>query len=227
MEILPKDWIFLGPTDYEFKKYKLLSAGMKYQSMIRENRIYPVLSEIESHLESLYKFKYTIDENSSKLKKIKGIDLDTMSIEYENEHNDELEILKKISDDATSFLEKIYKDIRGKWRELEKCMALTQIPIRKSIYETGYVIVCTSSSMIYFYSFKKPAPKVDPKKFKIEYKFGPEEFSLSKISEFSESFREDPKVMVIRADIKKDLPIEDAVIPILSYKIFNYLQTGG
>ena len=67
MDILLKDWIFQGPIDYEFKKYKLLSAGMKYQSMIRENRIYPVISELESHLENLYKFKDTIDENSSKL----------------------------------------------------------------------------------------------------------------------------------------------------------------
>lgn len=226
MDILLKDWIFQGPIDYEFKKYKLLSAGMKYQSMIRENRIYPVISELESHLENLYKFKYTIDENSSKLQKIKGIDLDTMSIQYENEHNEELEILQKISEDATSFLEKIYKDVRGKWRELEKCMSITQIPIKKSVYTKGYVIICTSSIQ-YFYSFNKPNPKQDPKKFKIEYNFGPEDFNLEKISEFSESFREDPKIMVIRADVKKDLPIEDAIIPILSFKIFNYLQTGG
>lgn len=226
MEILQKDWIFSGPVDYEFKKYKLLSAGMKYQSMVRENRIYPVLSEIESHLESLYKFKYTIDENSSKLQKIKGIDLDTMSIEYENEHNEELEILKKIAEDATSFFEKIYKDVRGKWRELEKCMTITQIPDKKVVYSTGYVIVCTSS-LQYFYSFNKPILKQDPKKFKIEFNFGPEEFSLESISNFVEKYRDNPKVMIVRADIKKDLPLEDAIVPILSFKLFNYLQTGG
>lgn len=226
MEILQKDWIFSGPVDYEFKKYKLLSAGMKYQSMVRENRIYPILSEIESHLEALYKFKYTINENSFKLQKIKGIDLDTMSIAYENEHNEELEVLKKIAEDATGFFEKIYKDIRGKWRELEKCMAITQIPSKKLVYTSGYVIICTGKSQ-YFYSFNKPFLKQDPKKFKIEFTFGPEEFNLEKISDFVDKFKDNPKIMIIRADIKKDLPVEEAIIPILSYKIFNYLQTGG
>ena len=50
MDILDKNLLTSEPIDYEFKKYKLLSAAEAYQSLIRGNHINQVIEEIECHL---------------------------------------------------------------------------------------------------------------------------------------------------------------------------------
>ena len=158
MEILDDDWLTSQPIDYEFKKYKLLSAANKYQSLIKDGDIFPVLDEVEFHLDYLYKFKYKIDEITSRLRTLKGIDIDTMSLQYEynNANTDEINTIISISEDATVFFEKIYKDIRAKWRDTEKFINFTQIPEQKRVYVNGYLILCTSDKKYRIYSFIKP-----------------------------------------------------------------------
>jgi hypothetical protein len=158
MEILDNDWLTSQPIDYEFKKYKLLSAANKYQSLIKDGDIFPVLDEVEFHLDYLYKFKYKIDEITSRLRTLKGIDIDTMSLQYEynNANTEEINTIISISEDATVFFEKIYKDIRAKWRDTEKFINFTQIPEQKRVYVNGYLILCTIDKKYRIYSFVKP-----------------------------------------------------------------------
>jgi len=229
MDILDKNWLTSEPIDYEFKKYKLLSAAEVYQTLIRENHIYTVLEEIEYHLSNLYKFNSTIDEISNKLRVLKGIDIDTMSLSYEieNEANLELESLTALSKDAVTFLEKIHTDVRGKWRDVEKQIAFTQIPDRKAVYTEGYVILITKNSKQSVYKFTKPSDfRGSWKSFKLTEFEGEIQYSMSDISSFVEK-HDSTKTMIIRADVKKVFPLDTCLLPILSHKLFNYLKVGS
>ena len=229
MDILDKNWLTSEPIDYEYKKYKLLSAADMYQTLIRGNHIYQVLEEIEYHLSNLYKFNTTIDDISNKLKVLKGIDIDTMSLSYEieNDSNIELESLTVLSKDAITFLEKIHTDVRGKWRDVEKQIAFTQIPDRKAVYSSGYIILITKNSKQLIYKFTKPSDfKSSWKSFKLTQFVEEAPYSIDDISSFVEKY-DNTKTMIIRADVKKVFPLDTCIIPIVSHKLFNYLKVGA
>jgi hypothetical protein len=230
MEILDDDWLTSQPIDYEFKKYKLLSAANKYQSLIKDGDIFPVLDEVEFHLDYLYKFKYKIDEITSRLRTLKGIDIDTMSLQYEynNANTEEINTIISISEDATVFFEKIYKDIRAKWRDTEKFINFTQIPEQKRVYVNGYLILCTTDKKYRIYSFVKPGSILTNwKDFKFELFKDADDYSIEKISDFVTIVGiNEPSRIHIRADIKKSFPLETCLLPITRYKLFNYLKTN-
>ena len=89
MDILDKDWLFSEPIDYEYKKYKLLSAINKYGSLIKEDNLYSFLLEIENRLEEIYKYKYEKNVLDDRMKILKGIDIENMSLLYEYPENSE------------------------------------------------------------------------------------------------------------------------------------------
>lgn len=230
MEILDNDWLTSQPIDYEFKKYKLLSAANKYQSLIKDGDIFLVLDEVEYHLDYLYKFKYKIDEISSRLRTLKGIDIDTMSLQYEynHENSEEINTIISISEDATVFFEKIYKDIRSKWRDTERFINFTQIPEQKRVYINGYLILCTIDKKYRIYSFDKPTEMLSNwKDFKFKLFSDVENYSIEKISDFVAivGLNENSRIC-IRADIKKAFPLDTCLLPIIRHKLFNYLKTN-
>lgn len=228
MEILNKDWLTSQPIDYELKKYKLLSAGKKYQSLINNFDLFPVLDEIESHLEYLYKFKYKIDEIDNNLKVLKGIDIDTMTILYEKSEDTELDTIINISEDATVFFEKIFKDVRGRWRDVEKFINFSQIPERRSVYAKGYMILCDYDKTYSIYEFQKPSPtQKEWKDFKLTLIKDKDPYVLEIIGDFiTNTGISEPSSIFIRADIKKEFPLDSCLFPISKFKLFNYLKTG-
>lgn len=228
MEILNKDWLTSQPIDYELKKYKLLSAGKKYQSLINNFDLFPVLDEIESHLDYLYKFKYKIDEIDNNLKILKGIDLDTMSILYEKSEDTELDTIINISEDATVFFEKIFKDVRGRWRDVEKFINFSQIPERRSVYSKGYMILCDYDKTYSIYEFQKPSStQKEWKDFKLTLIKDKDPYVLETIGDFiTNTGISEPSSIFIRADIKKEFPLDSCLFPISRFKLFNYLKTG-
>jgi len=228
MEILNKDWLNSQPIDYELKKYKLLSAGKKYQSLINGYELFPVLDEIEAHLDFLYKFKYKIDEIDNNLKILKGIDIDTMSLLYEKSNDTDLETIASISEDATIFFEKIYKDIRGRWRDVEKFINFTQIPDRRSVYSKGYMILCDYDKTYSIYEFHKPSSsQKEWKDFKLILIRDKEPYILENVGEFvTNTGISEPSSIFVRADIKKQFPLDSCLFPISKFKLFNFLKTG-
>lgn len=228
MEILNKDWLTSQPIDYELKKYKLLSAGKKYQSLINNFDLFPLLNEIESHLEYLYKFKYKIDEIDNNLKVLKGIDIDTMTILYEKSEDTELDTIINISEDATVFFEKIFKDVRGRWRDVEKFINFSQIPERRSVYSKGYMILCDYDKTYSIYEFQKPSStQKEWKDFKLTLIKDKDPYVLEIIGDFiTNTGISEPASIFIRADIKKEFPLDSCLLPISKFKLFNYLKTG-
>lgn len=117
MDVLDSNWLFSEPIDYEHKKYKLLSALKKYSVLIKADELYDVLIEIENRLEDLYKYKYEKNILDDRMKVLKGIDVDNMSLLYDYPENSEyLQIIENLSDESIELLEKLYRFLRDKWR---------------------------------------------------------------------------------------------------------------
>ena len=82
MDILDKNWLTDTPFDYELKRYKLLAGIQKLNAIIKGGHLYEALTEVEKQLEDLYRLKNQKNEIDDRLKVLKGINLDTMSLEY-------------------------------------------------------------------------------------------------------------------------------------------------
>ena len=84
MTKLSKNWITEKNIDFEYKQYVLLAYLSEVNAFFRENKLYPKFAELMDH----YKQLVAIKENKQHLissfpRRIKGIDLAKLKIEYE------------------------------------------------------------------------------------------------------------------------------------------------
>jgi hypothetical protein len=228
MNVLDKNWLLSEPIDYELKKYRLLSALKKIGSLIKDDDLYDVLLEIEDHLEDLYKYKYEKNILDDRLKVLKGIDIDNMSLLYEYpENSDQLQVIDVLCDESIELLEKLYKFLREKWRINSKFIAYTSIPTKKLLWDNAVLYVINHDKIVTVYNFNRPS-RLDDDWKKLNFEFVKEfPYELSTLSENVSSISVlNPKTQCIRADVKKDLPFENCLIPIIKYNIFNSIKKG-
>lgn len=228
MDILNKKWLDSEPHDYEFKRYTLLAAINKYESLIKQNILAPVLEEIEIHLENLYRFQHQKDLLDDKMKVLVGIDIDNMQLEYEYpENSEDMEDMVRVANDAVYLFEKLYKTLRERWRDHEKSIHLTYIPDKKLVFDSGYFIIIDYNNNLIIYSFDKPTSMHDNwKKFQIKY-VDTMEFSMKALTDYVTQIGiDEPNKAVIRCDFEKTLPFEDCALPISKFALFHKLKHG-
>ena len=228
MEILAKDWLESEPHDYEYKRYKLLAAANIFGSLIKDNQLSGVLSEIEIHLENLYKFQHEKDLLDDRMKVLKGIDIDNMELEYEYpELSPELECVVHLSSDAVLVFEKLYKALRERWRENEKSVELTHVPSKNPIYTHGYLLVIDYDTNILIYKFEKPSRLNDNwRNFKLKH-IDTIPYTLEALSNYVSSIvAAEPKATLVRCDFKKKMPYDECALPLTQFKLFHNLKIG-
>lgn len=232
MEIFDKYWLTTGPFDYELKYYKLLAAIKEIDSLVAAKSLYTAIREVELQLEKLYSIKYNKDLIELKHRKITGIDIDNMELAYEyNETSDDLQVIYDICDTAIEVLEKTYRNIRDKWRELETKCAVTEIPDKKPSNTMGYIMyIVPDSPTIKIYKYIEPTSfKIDWNKFKLievcEIKN-----ELRAIATFiaqSESNTNAYRFFRFDVKIKTELPpFDECMLPLMKYSIFNRIKHG-
>ncbi len=223
---LSADWLESGPNDYELKKYKLLAAITEYGNLIKGDILAPVLDEIELHLENLYKFQHQKDILDDRMKTIKGIDLDNMELEYEYPENSrEMEDIVRVANDAVFLFERLYKNLRERWRENEKSVKLSFIPDKKIGFKSGYFLITDYNNNLLIYSFDKPDKMNDNwKKFKLEL-IESMVYDMTALSNFviNKSLEESDRVF-IRCDFAKQMPFEDCAFPLSKFVLFHTLK---
>lgn len=226
MNILPTNWLESEPNDYEYKKYVLLAAITKYGNLIKSDFLYPVLEEIEIHLENLYKFQHQKNILDDKLKIVKGLDLDNMQLEFEYpENTEEMESVVKSSEDAVFLFEKLYKNLRERWRENEKHVKLTYVPTKNATYKKGYFLIIDYDSNLLIYSFEKPDKMNDNwKKFKLDL-IDTVPYDIKDMSAFViNKGIEEPDRIFIRCDFGKNMPFHECAFPLSKFVLFNTLK---
>jgi hypothetical protein len=232
MAVFKNNWLTEPPHDYELKYYKLLAGIKEIKSLISANLLYSAILEVENELEILYSIKYGRDEVESKTRVITGIDLDTMSLSYDYpKESEDISTMYDMCNIAIDNLEKLYRLIRDKWRALESECAITEIPDKKFLNTKGYIMyVDPNSKKIPVYSY------VEPSSFKIDW----DKFKLTKTEEIENNIRSiatfiatseatSSQFRFFRFDTKiksKMPPLEECMIPLMQYCLFNRIKHG-
>lgn len=96
MANLSKNWVTEKTIDFEYKQYILLAYLSEVNGFFRENKLYPKLSELMDHYKQLLAIKENKQHFLSSLpRRIKGIDLNKLQVEYENIIEDDA-VMKEI-----------------------------------------------------------------------------------------------------------------------------------
>ena len=158
MNVLDPNWLTIEPHDFELKYYKLLAAEKTFTKILKDGALISILDEVEDHLLEMYKIKHRKEEIDVNLRVLKGINLDTMSLEYEYPEGDKhIEDMYKLCDKAIDILEDIHKKVRVVFRLVERSINITEIPDIKRTKKLGYALVKTPEDIMKIYSFKVPS----------------------------------------------------------------------
>jgi len=229
MKILSPNWLTKKPYDYELKKYEFLASFKMMKEFVMDNHIYPILTEVEYHLDKLYKFKYKRESIEKNNRIITGINIDLMDLEYEYLENDiETESLKKITEFSISHLEQLHELIRLKWRRISNSITITEIPDQKPTKQQGIIFIIYQDK-VHIYAYKNHKVK-DWRQFKLE-DLGQIDNSLKKLSHFiSTCEKQSDKNRFWRIDLKNTLASKtdyhNTILPIIKYKMFYKLKVN-
>lgn len=227
MRILDKNWILETPFDYELKRYKLLGAIQKLNAIIKGGNLYEALSEVEYQLEDLYKMKNRKIEIDDRVRVLKGINIDTMSLEYEYPDQDPgIDHIYKLVDLAIDEFESMYRLIRAKWRGYSSKLNITEIPHNMPTKTQGMVFLIDSKKEIKTFSYKNPSGLFEDWK---DLKLNKVDIKIEGIQEMVKYIEATIEVKnenrFWRCDHRLDLDLENALLPILQHtlyhKIFN------
>lgn len=96
METLDKNWLTDGLIDFEYKKYLLLSYLQQAGKQFDEKKLYPKLSELLEHYQTLQQFKEKkLAVAKDFPKEISRLDFEKFKIEYKETFKDD-ELIKEI-----------------------------------------------------------------------------------------------------------------------------------
>ena len=176
----------------------------------------------------MYKIKHRKEEIDVNLRVLKGINLDTMSLEYEYPEGDKsIEDMYKLCDKAIDVLEEIHKNVRRVFRLVEKSINVTEIPDIKRTKKLGYALVKSQNDIMQVYSFKVPSLLTENWK-DLNLKFeGESIYDLRAISLFiSKVEQESSDYRFFRCSVNADFDMDERVLPVLKFKLYNHLRTN-
>lgn len=228
MHVLDPNWLTIEPHDFELKFYKLLAAKNLFNKNLKEGGLIKILDEVEDHLLEMYKIKHRKEEIDVNLRVLKGINLDTMSLEYEYPEGDKsIEDMYKLCDKAIDVLEEIHKNVRRVFRLVEKSINVTEIPDIKRTKKLGYALVKSQNDIMQVYSFKVPSLLTENWK-DLNLKFeGESIYDLRAISLFiTKVEQESSDYRFFRCSVNADFDMDERVLPVLKFKLYNHLRTN-
>lgn len=226
MNVLDPNWLTIEPHDFELKYYKLLAAEKTFTKILKDGALISILDEVEDHLLEMYKIKHRKEEIDVNLRVLKGINLDTMSLEYEYPEGDKhIEDMYKLCDKAIDILEDIHKKVRVVFRLVERSINITEIPDIKRTKKLGYALVKTPEDIMKIYSFKVPSLLTENwKDLNLKYE-GETVYDLRAISLFiSKVEDESSDYRFFRCSVNAEFDMDERVLPVLKFKLYNHLR---
>ena len=228
MNVLDPNWLTIEPHDFELKYYKLLAAENTFNKILKDGGLISILDEVEDHLLEMYKIKHRKEEIDVNLRVLKGINLDTMSLEYEYPEGDKhIEDMYKLCDKAIDILEDIHKNVRVVFRLVEKSINITEIPDIKRTKKLGYALVKTPEDIMQIYSFKVPSLLTENwKDLNLKYE-GETVYDIRAISLFITKVQDESSdYRFFRCSVNSEFDMNERVLPVLKFKLYNHLRAN-
>lgn len=226
MNVLDPNWLTIEPHDFELKYYKLLASEKTFNKTLKDGGLISILDEVEDHLLEMYKIKHRKEEIDVNLRVLKGINLDTMSLEYEYPEGDKhIEDMYKLCDKAIDILEDIHKNVRVVFRLVEKSINITEIPDIKRTKKLGYALVKTPEDIMQIYSFKVPSLLTENwKDLNLKYE-GETVYDIRAISLFITKVEDESSdYRFFRCSVNAKFDMDERVLPVLKFKLYNHLR---
>lgn len=226
MDILKADWCTQPPYDYELKKYQLLGSIQHIVNSIDSGRLFYALRIVEDTLYMLYKFQSNKGSLEDKMKVLKGINIDTMSLEYEYpDESKEIKDVYSLCDYAIEEFEAVFKLIRSKWRNVSAKIAMTEIPSARPTKTKGQVFIAKKDSdniIIYEYNSTSIADWKDLNFVKVDEI----ENEVGKLSEYIQNLEDNENYRLWRCNHTIEYDLEDCILPLVKYNLFFKIITA-
>ena len=226
MNVLERNWLTDLPFDFELKRYKLLGATQKIRYMIKSGFLYEALVEVEYQLEDLYKLKNKKSEIDDRLKVLTGINLDTMSLDYEYpDSEDEIFHIYNLVEIAIEEFESLFRMIRVKWRSTMSKLLITEIPHKMPTKIKGKVfIINKNTNNILTYSYINPYRLVGEWRDMQLNKIDIELNGITDMVDYvTESKLKSDDSRYWRVDHKLNENLDECLLPIIRYSIYSKL----
>jgi|GEM_PF-1852783 len=194
MDILKSSWLLEAPHDYELKYYRMMALVERIKKMIESNNLHTSLLEVESELLSLRAIKNRRASIENKSRVITGIDVELMSLKYNNIAVDyNLDSMYNICDIAIVVLEDLFKIIKDKWRFIETHCYITEIPNVRDLNTKGFILYIDENSdiSIKVYSY------IEPVSFKINWN----ELILNEVETIDNSLKSISEFVIKKSDV--------------------------
>lgn len=228
MHVLNKNWLTETPFDYELKKYKLLGAIQRINALVKGGYLYDSLIEVEEQLEDLYKLKNQKNEIDDRLKVLKGINLDTMSLDYDYPEEDlHLKHVYHLCDLAIDEFESVFRLIRARWRSYSAKLKITEIPHSMPTKQKGVLFVIDKKDTnIITYSYNNPSHLLGEwKDLKLNYK----DINLKSIEDvmgfIKMSREESDDNRFWRCDHNLNEDLEECLLPVIKHSLYHKIMT--
>lgn len=226
MNVLDKNWLTSTPFDFELKRYKLLGATQKIKSMINSGLLNDALLEVEHQLEDLYRLQNGKNEIDDKLKVLKGINLDTMSLEYEYpDTSDEVFHIYNLVEIAIQEFESLFSLIRVKWRNVMSKLRITEIPHKMPTKTKGKVfLINRNDNNIITYSYINPYRLVGEWR---DMHLRQEDIKIDGLDgivdhiKLTREISDDNRFW--RIDHKMESDLESCILPVVKYSLYSKL----
>lgn len=226
MRILEQSWLTETPFDYELKKYKLLAGINKINSLVKSNHLFESLLEVEYHLEDLYRLKNKKSEIDDRLKVLKGIDLDTMSLQYDYpEDGNSMSHIYDLCDYAIEEFESLYRTIRTRWRSVSSKIKITEIPHKMPTKEKGHVFLINPNNIL-TYSYIKPSTLTSDWKELNLKKYDSKLSTLDDVIKYIEYISESEKNTnrFWRCDYNIEESLEQCILPVVRHDLYHKIM---
>jgi len=226
MNVLDPNWLVNEPHDFELKYYKLLGAKKTLKSNLRNGMLLSILDEVEEHLLEMYKLKHGKEEIDVNLRILKGINIDTMSIDYEYPEGDKhVNEMYTLCDKAIEIFEEIHKDVRMVFRMVERGINVTEIPDTKPTKKLAYALVKMSDDKLGIYSFKVPSLLTQNwKDLKLNFE-GESIYNLRAITLFIANIEDNSEdYRFFRCSVNGEFDLDEMILPVLAFKLYNQLR---
>lgn len=234
MFLLDTDWLIKDPVDFEHKKYILLSYLQKVDILMKENKIYPTLTEVSLHLASLQTLtKEGVTLYTTKIFESKDEELllkDLMVQPVKKLTREEIEELDKIIKFSSVKLFELLSMLKSYWSVFYDTISFSIRKNKKNVgLGYGFVTYVSKKNIRYVWEYKIKILNDKTNDYKMSFNliFSGEKndlpipLILDTFSNFSTDEIKTSPMFTMKSTV--EYPFNETMIPLFKRKVLTYI----
>lgn len=232
MKQLSTNWLTEGHIDFEYKKYQLLAYFQQVQKRFSADRLYPSMSQLVEHYQSLMRFRSQRNQMATALpKELKGLDFKRLSLEYDTNFEEHVffRALEQIMDFAIPKFEASLEEGRDRYDTIEDSLKIFPVGLL-SIYKDDGFFILNQDRKSFVFRYEMKSVEIAEEKHKslstsyignytMDYSTTLNSIRKDLIAEYNEY--DNPATYVIETN--KQVPIKETFLPVAKRSFIKYL----